>query len=83
MSKDTSHLSATQRDLLDAINRGVRVHYIFGMNAHAFRADTMKTCTATVAVLSRRGLIERHKEDWRGCMYRPTPNGTSTNKETK
>jgi hypothetical protein len=48
-------LTPKQQDLLDAIRRGVRVHYIGGPNAHYFRHDTMKPCTQQLL-----GLVDRH-----------------------
>ncbi len=69
--KRASKLSTAQNELLEAMRSGVRVHYLRGMNSHAFRADTMKSCTATVMALHRMGLVEEYKKDWRGCIYRP------------
>ena len=67
-------LSASQQELLDAMRGGVRVYYMTGMNAHAFRTDTMRHCTSTIDALKRRGLVEAYNSDWRGCVYRSAPN---------
>jgi hypothetical protein len=65
-------LSSSQRDLLIAMKGGVKVHFVSGWDAHAFRSDTMRRCTATIFALKRVGLVEEYKADWRGCVYRPT-----------
>ena len=64
-------LSAAQQNLLDAMRSGVRVHFVNGLDAHCFRNDTMKCCTATVSALMRMKLVEEFESDWRGCRYRP------------
>jgi len=63
-------LSAAQQNLLDAMKNGVQVFFISGLDAHCFRTDTMKSCTAVVAALRRMKLIEEYESDWRGCKYR-------------
>jgi hypothetical protein len=75
MTTPRVRLSTTQQNLLDAMRSGVRVHFMSGLNAHCFRTDTHASCTATVAALRRKGLIEAYNIDWRGCMYRLRPEG--------
>lgn len=57
-----SSLSPQMRELLDALRSGVRVIYSDGGMSlaadHYFRTDTMKSCTAQVRALMRRGLVE-------------------------
>ena len=42
--------------LVDAMRRGVRAHYLGGVNAYYFRSDTMRACTRQVLGLIDRGL---------------------------
>jgi hypothetical protein len=56
-------LSKTQQDLLDAMKRGVTVHYMpyagrFNPTAYYFRTDTMKRCTAAADALIQKGLAK-------------------------
>jgi hypothetical protein len=64
-------LSKTQQELLDAINGGVRVHYMpymgnFNPSAYYFRCDTFKRCTAPARALLEKGLVKKCNEDFRG-----------------
>jgi hypothetical protein len=57
-------LSRYQRELLEAMHAGVRVHYIHHetlMNATAyyFRSDTMKRCTRAAKALLAWGVVEK------------------------
>ena len=49
-------LSPTQQELLDAMRRGVVVHYMGGIDAYYFRSDTMKRCTSTALALHVKGM---------------------------
>jgi hypothetical protein len=51
-------LTPAMADLLEAMKRGVRVHYLGGTNAYYFRNDTMKNCTRQVEGLLDRGAIK-------------------------
>lgn len=48
-------LSKAQAELLEAMRRGVRCHYVAGVDAYYFRTDTMRRCTATAFVLRDKG----------------------------
>jgi len=50
-------LTPAMADLLDAMRRGVRVHFINGLHSYYFRSDTRKPCTAQVMGLLDRGLL--------------------------
>jgi len=63
--------TASQAELLEAMRRGVVVHFLSGIHAHYFRADTMKSCTREAGGLLARGLIEEYDKDWRGSKLRP------------
>lgn len=58
-------LSPAMQDLLDAMRRGVRVHYMGGVNPYYFRADTMKPCTKQIEALQARGLVRVVERDWK------------------
>ena len=70
-------LSPAQADLILAMQRGVRVHYMDysrGHDAYWFRADTMKHCTKQVQALIRRGLVAHTKLTYAGIEWkRPAP----------
>ena len=52
-------LTPAMGDLLQAMKRGVRVHFMGGLYPFYFRSDTMKPCTKQVEALMARGLVER------------------------
>jgi hypothetical protein len=52
-------LTPAMEDLLHAMKRGVRVHFMGGLYPYYFRSDTMKPCTKQVEALIARGLVER------------------------
>lgn len=57
-------LSRYQRELLDAMHAGVRVHYIrrktmLNATAYYFRSDTMKRCTRAALALLAWGVVEK------------------------
>jgi len=58
-------LTPAMQDLLDAMRRGARVHYIGGVNAYYFRSDTRKLCTKQVDALQSRGLVREVTRDWK------------------
>lgn len=65
-------LSKTQRALLAAMEKGVRVIYMRysgRMNPHPyyFRCDTYARCTAAADALLKKGLAKRIKEDGFGA----------------
>ena len=68
---NTMKLSKAQSELLAAMKAGVRVHYLNGAIAPAFREDTFRACTATILALKKRGLVEAYLDSFRGCLYRP------------
>ncbi len=68
-------LSKTQTELLEALRRGVDVHYMpyagrFNPTAYYFRADTMKRCTATVEALITKGYAEYYAQKSHGHKVR-------------
>ena len=63
-------LSRAQASLLDALQRGVIVHWMDGTHAYAFRSDTLKHVTPTVFALQRLGLVDKA-----GSTYFLTPRG--------
>ena len=72
-------LSKAQQELLTAMmNNGVRVIFMSGLDAYAFRTDTHRRCTTIVEALVKRGLVERYGEDWRGFEYRVGKEGGAT-----
>ena len=60
-----------QKELLEAMRNGVIVHFVSGMDAHYFRADSLKQCTKQAQGLEDRGLVTRYDQDWRGYKLRP------------
>ena len=66
-------LSKAQHELLDAMRKGIRVHFLTGLHARYFRTDTMGGCTKTAEALERKKLVERFNEDWRGYTLRALP----------
>jgi hypothetical protein len=57
-------LSKTQSELLDAMKAGVTVHFMpymgrFNPNAHYFRQDNYKRCTAAAEALIAKGYAKR------------------------
>lgn len=63
-------LSAKQFELLDAMRKGVRVHFMKGVDPYCFRSDTMKKCTATLFALKDRGLVEEVDSKWSSSKFR-------------
>lgn len=62
-------LSPTQADLLKAIRRGVKVHYMeylgrHNPNPYYFRNDTHKRCTAAVDALVAKGFLEIYDQNY-------------------
>lgn len=52
-------LSPAMTNLLEAMQRGVRVHFMGGLYAYYFRSDTMRPCTRQAEALISRGLVRR------------------------
>lgn len=50
-------LSPPMLDLLQAMQRGVGVHWMGGLNSYAWRIDTRRSVTSTVFALEERGLV--------------------------
>jgi hypothetical protein len=50
-------LTPAMADLLEAMKRGVNVHYISAVDALYFRGDTMKPCTKQALGLIDRELV--------------------------
>jgi hypothetical protein len=65
-------LTPAMGDLLQAMKRGVRVHFMGGLYPYYFRSDTMKPCTKQVEALINRGLVERVETEKYRYEVRPT-----------
>lgn len=59
-------LTAKQLDLLNAMRKGVAVHYVAYPTDYYFRADTMQRCTQAACRLLELGLAEPVNIDFRG-----------------
>ncbi len=57
--KCDAKLSKAQQELVDAMKRGVRVHFMDGVDALFFGTDTHKVCSHTALILERKGVAER------------------------
>jgi hypothetical protein len=55
-------LTPAMADLLEAMKRGVRVHYIGSADPYYFRADTFKPCTKQALGLIDRGLVVQGRD---------------------
>ncbi len=55
-------LTPAMVDLLEAMKEGVGIHYIGGVHAYYFRADTFKRCTGQVLGLIDRGLVAQVRD---------------------
>lgn len=66
-----SKLTVAQEELLTAMKAGAKVHYMSGLHAHYFRTDNMRGVRgSTMDALERAGVVEKIKEDWRGCCWK-------------
>lgn len=65
-------LTPAMEDLLQAMKRGVRVHFMCGLHSYCFRSDTMKPCTKQVEALVNRGLAAIHETSPYKYMVRLT-----------
>lgn len=63
-------MTQAQQELLEAMKRGCVCHYMRGIDSYCFRTDTMRRCTRQAEALLKAGLVEKHKEDWRGYQLR-------------
>ena len=62
--------SKAQKELLDAIRAGVKVHFLTGLNARYFRYDGKPIHFKTADFLLTHGLVEKYNEDWRGWILK-------------
>lgn len=68
-------LPRTQADLLEALRKGVTLHYMpymgtFNPTAYYFRDDNHQRVTAAATALLNKGLAEKYEETWRGHRVR-------------
>jgi homoserine kinase len=63
-------LTPAQVDLFQAMERGVVVHFISGIDARYFRTDRKRVSSVTINALIDKGWAERTKVDWRGCIVK-------------
>ena len=69
-------LTPSQEALYKAMQEGVRVYFMTGIDAHYFRSDRKPLNWKTAAALVDKGWAERVKEDWRGHDLRILPEKT-------
>lgn len=70
---DRQKLSPAQAELYLAMERGVVVHFIAGINAHYFRSDYKKLNSSTAFALLDKGWVVKAKEEWRGHILQIKP----------
>lgn len=68
-------LTVRQRELLEAMKRGVICHYMpyagrLNPTDYYYRDDTHQRCTAQAKALVARLLVEKFDKDWRGHKLR-------------
>lgn len=68
MNPVVGRLSKTQKELYEAMLRGVVCHYMrrFIREPYYFRSDNMKRCTSAVEALLKKGFVKKVDIEWRG-----------------
>lgn len=56
-------LTPAMAELLEAMERGIRVKYMGGVNAYYFRSDTGKPCTKQALGLLDRGMAIQSRDE--------------------
>ena len=75
-------LPKTQADLLEALRKGVTLHYMpymgtFNSTAYYFRDDNHRRVTAAATALLSKGLAEKYDVTWRGHRVRASGDDAS------